>query len=101
MSAGTRVVAVAGIARPERFFRALGEQGYDVIRELRFPDHHWYSASDLDRIRTAAQESGADLVVTTEKDAVRVAPQPGWAVLPMTVAIEPADLFASWLRDRL
>jgi tetraacyldisaccharide 4'-kinase len=101
VSAGRRVVAVAGIARPERFFRALGEQGYDVIRELRFPDHHWYSARDLGRIRSVAQESGADLVVTTEKDAVRVAPQPGWAVLPMTVAIEPEDLFASWLRDRL
>ena len=42
------------------------------------------SPGDLDRIRAIARDSGADLVVTTEKDAVRVAPQPGWAVLPMT-----------------
>ena len=35
-------------------------------------------------------DASADLVVTTEKDAVRVAPQSGWAVLPMTAVIEPA-----------
>ena len=87
---GTRVVAVAGIARPERFFTTLREQGFEIVRELRFPDHHWFSSDDLDRIRTIAKEASADLVVTTEKDAVRVAPQSGWAVLPMTAVIEPA-----------
>jgi tetraacyldisaccharide 4'-kinase len=109
--AGSRVVAVAGIARPERFFAALRDQGCEVVRTVSFPDHHWYSGSDLDRIRTVARESGADLVVTTEKDAVRMTGQPGptspagaatsWAVLPMMAVIEPADLFVSWLRDRL
>ena len=98
---GPRVVAVAGIARPERFFTTLREQGFELVRELRFPDHHWFSADDLDRIRTIANDASADLVVTTEKDAVRVAPQPGWAVLPMTAVIEPAEQFSSWLRERL
>jgi tetraacyldisaccharide 4'-kinase len=98
---GNRVVAVAAIGRPQRFFTALREQGYEVVRELPFPDHHWYTASDLDRICAAARDSGADLVVTTEKDAVRLPPQPDWAVLPMTAAIEPTDRFSSWLRERL
>ena len=98
---GTRVVAVAGIARPERFFTTLREQGFEIVRELRFPDHHWFSSDDLDRIRRIAKETSADLVVTTEKDAVRVAPQSGWAVLPMTAVIEPPELFSSWLRERL
>jgi len=98
---GGRVVGVAGIARPERFFRALREQGYDVARELVFPDHHWFTSNDLDRIRRVAREAGADLVVTTEKDAVRLSAPSGWAVLPMTAAIEPADRFRAWLRDRL
>ena len=111
VAAGTRVVAVAGVGRPLRFFRALRDLGYEVVRELPFPDHHWYSARDLDRIRAVAHESGADLVVTTEKDAVRLPEQSrtpsigigvaGWAVLPMTAAIEPADRFASWLRERV
>jgi tetraacyldisaccharide 4'-kinase len=116
---GKRVVAVAGIARPERFFAALRDQGYEIVRTLPFPDHHWYSGTDLDRIRVVARETGADVVVTTEKDAVRLPPQlatpkpgsdpgsdpgeggPGWAVLPMLAVIEPADRFAPWLRDRL
>ena len=71
---GTRVVAVAGIARPERFFRRFVRRDTSVVRELRFPDHHWYSAGDLDRIRAIAKETGADLVVTTEKDAMRAGP---------------------------
>jgi tetraacyldisaccharide 4'-kinase len=100
-ASGTRVVAVAGIARPERFFTTLREQGFEIVRELRFPDHHWFSSGDLDRIRTIAKEASADLIVTTEKDAVRVAPQSGWAVLPMTAVIEPPELFSSWLRERL
>jgi tetraacyldisaccharide 4'-kinase len=98
---GARVVAVAGIARPERFFTTLREQGFEIVRELRFPDHHWFSSDDLDRIGTIAKEASADLVVTTEKDAVRVAPQPGWAVLPMPAVIEPAEQFSAWLRERL
>jgi tetraacyldisaccharide 4'-kinase len=98
---GTRVVAVAGIARPERLFSTLRQLGYEVVREIRFPDHHWYSSADLDRIRAVAKDNGAALIVTTEKDAVRVAPQPGWTVLPMTSVIEPVERFSSWLRERL
>jgi tetraacyldisaccharide 4'-kinase len=97
---GARIVAVAGIARPERFFSALREQGYELVREIRFPDHHWYSSVDLDRIRAIAKETGAELVVTTEKDAVRFGGA-SWAVLPMTSAIEPAERFSLWLRERL
>ena len=97
----SRVVAVAGIARPQRFFTALREQGYEVARTAAFPDHHWFSARDLDRIGAMAREAGADLVVTTEKDAARLPPRAGWACLPMEVSIEPADRFAAWLRDRL
>ncbi len=99
--AGARVVAVAGIARPERFFRALRGQGWNVVAELRYPDHHWYSARDLAEINNAAQETHARIVVTTEKDAVRVGQQAWWAALPMQATIEPADEFRSWLSGRL
>jgi tetraacyldisaccharide 4'-kinase len=97
---GMRVVAVAGIARPERFFSALRAQGLEILREIRFPDHHWYSQRDVDRIATIVKDTGADLVVTTEKDAVRV-DGTGWTVLPMTAVIEPAERFSSWLQQRL
>jgi len=96
---GKRVVAFAGIARPERFFNALRSLGYDVARELTFRDHHWYSARDVEMIQSAARETNASLIVTTEKDAVRC--DMDVAVLPMTITIEPAADFESWLTSRL
>ena len=96
---GDRVVAFAGIARPERFFNALRSLGYDVVRELIFRDHHWYTARDRQAIESAAREAGATLVVTTAKDAVRCDFDVG--VLPMTASIEPAGDFHAWLIERL
>jgi tetraacyldisaccharide 4'-kinase len=98
---GKRVLAVAGIARPERFFAAVHAQGLQVVRELAYPDHHWFSARDLDTIRRAVVDTQAELVITTEKDAVRVGSQPGWAVLPMEVRIDPPADFETWLINRI
>jgi tetraacyldisaccharide 4'-kinase len=99
-----RIVAFAGIARPERFFNALRMLGWDVTRALTFRDHHWFTARDVETIQRAARESGASAIITTEKDAVRL---PAGTrdipilVLAMTVGVEPAGVFESWLFERL
>lgn len=112
---GLRVVAVAGIARPERFFTALrdgaagrnGNKEWDVAKEIVFRDHHWFSRRDLDSIERVAVDAGADLVLTTEKDAMRLegvrTANVGipWAYLPLQVEVEPAVAFAEWLHERL
>ncbi|HET7434164.1 MAG TPA: tetraacyldisaccharide 4'-kinase [Thermoanaerobaculia bacterium] len=64
-----RVFAFAALADNEQFFRALREAGVDVIGTRGFPDHHRYTAADLDALRRDA--NGATLV-TTEKDAVKI-----------------------------
>lgn len=99
---GRRAVAFAGIARPHRFFDALRELGFDVVRELAFRDHHWFTSSDVEAIRRAAAGAGANAVITTEKDAVRL-PEcpPSWTFLPLELLIEPAGEFAAWLAGRL
>ena len=102
----TRVVAVAGIARPQRFFDALRLSGHDVVREFRFPDHHWFTAADAQQIETQARELGAGVVVTTAKDGVRLERHRAalvlpWAILPLDVSIEPGAEFESWLRQLL
>ena len=101
--AGTRrVIAVAGIARPQRFVDGLEAEGYDVARTFTFRDHHWFTPADVARIEDAAREEGVGLIVTTEKDAARLtATAPAWAVLPITVTIEPAEAFAEWLKARV
>ena len=107
LAAGRRVVAVAGIARPQRFFEALRQQGYDVASELVYRDHHWFTPADVRRVAAVAREADASLVVTTEKDAARLESMQGratfvdWAVLPMQVTIEPAPVFTAWLESRL
>jgi tetraacyldisaccharide 4'-kinase len=104
-SVGRRVMAVAGIARPERFFTALREGGWDVVATRTFRDHHWFSPHDLFSIQREAQKAHADVVMTTEKDAARLARAsdlaPVWAFLPVRADIEPAAAFASWMAERL
>jgi tetraacyldisaccharide 4'-kinase len=97
---GRHVVAVAGIARPERFFAALRAQGWEIVREMVFRDHHWYTDGDVRAIARAAAAASADCVVTTEKDATRLS-FPGLLFLPMRVVIEPEDRFGDWLGGRL
>jgi tetraacyldisaccharide 4'-kinase len=105
--AGMRALAVAGIARPARFFDAVRSQGWEVVKELAFRDHHWFSESDLKRMLATARAVSADVILTTEKDAMRLLPLPlgpiprTFAYLPMTVTIEPAGDFTTWLRSRL
>jgi tetraacyldisaccharide 4'-kinase len=109
--AGRRAIAVAGIARPDRFFTALREQGWTVVREMTYRDHYWFTSRDRRHIEDLARGLGVDAIVTTEKDAVRLESLPDdgaaassrarWAVLPMEMAIEPADAFATWLSGRL
>ena len=106
-----RVVAVAGIARPDRFFAALRALGWDVVRELVFRDHYWFTARDVDAIRRVAADTDVDLIITTGKDAVRLqslieqVPSPdravAWAVLPVELVIEPPERFNAWLAARL
>ena len=58
-----KVQALAGIGNPSRFFSYLRRLGLDVI-EHRFPDHYQFQAFDL-------QMPGADIILMTEKDAVK------------------------------
>lgn len=105
VAAQARLFAVAGIARPERFFDMLRAGGANVVGTRAFRDHHRFSAADLQDVVRAAHAAGAEAIVTTEKDAVRLdAHAHGdlpWAAVPLRVAIEPADAFVAWLRARL
>lgn len=69
---GRRVLAFAGIGRPEKFFATLQSCGATVVRETSFPDHHPFRADDIRTIQDEAKANDLD-VVTTEKDLVRIA----------------------------
>jgi tetraacyldisaccharide 4'-kinase len=68
---GQRVIAFAGIGRPEKFFATLREIEADIVWTREFPDHHPYSDGELVALDALAQAKNAALV-TTEKDWVRL-----------------------------
>jgi tetraacyldisaccharide 4'-kinase len=68
---GRRVLAFAGIGRPDKFFATLEGCGATLVRAQPFPDHHCYRAGEIRALLTEADAKGLD-VVTTEKDFVRI-----------------------------
>lgn len=84
---GGRVMAVCGIAFPNRFARTLRSFGIEPAGEITLNDHHWFTAEDMRRIGAKANEAGAEAVVTTAKDAVRLEALPAAAELDRTMPI--------------
>jgi tetraacyldisaccharide 4'-kinase len=99
------VLAVAGIARPDAFFAALGDVGYAVVGTVAFRDHHAFSSDDLSDLAARAMQTGARYVVTTEKDLVRLLPHAPFAFqllsVPLAVAVEPGAQLRAWLGGRI
>jgi len=102
---GQSVFIVAGIAGPERFFEDLRRLGCAVAGARAFADHHPYSRKDMSGIADAARRAGAQVIVTTEKDYVRMLP---WRPFPMrvecaalTMEPDPQTEFRHWLTGAL
>lgn len=69
---GSKVVALAGIANPERFFDSLTSR-YNVVEKLSFSDHHIYKVKEIKRIAEIVESHGeGTVVITTEKDGVKL-----------------------------
>lgn len=88
--AGRRVVAFAGIGRPQKFFETLRGLGAEIVAERAFPDHHPFRAGDLAKLSALAAQVGAELI-TTEKDAVRLPAQTRAEVRVLRVALAFTD----------
>ena len=103
--AGTRVLAVAGLARPGAVLRGCRPARVDCGGDAAFRDHHRYTGRDLVRMAAAMHGVGAVMVVTTEKDVVRMLPLRPLPVpvawLPLSVRVEPAGEFVAWLGERI
>jgi tetraacyldisaccharide 4'-kinase len=86
--AGREVGILSGIARPASFRRTVLALGARVVAERAFPDHHRYRPSDLDGLAARAP-----LWLTTEKDAVKLAPAwlAGADLRVLSIALEGVD----------
>jgi tetraacyldisaccharide 4'-kinase len=94
-----KVLAFAGIGNPDKFYATLAAAGIDVGGRASFPDHHRYTAAEAKDL--IARATAARLVLlTTEKDMVRLAGDPALAelatratALPVRLVIEEEEQF--------
>ena len=70
--AGKRVMAVSAIGNPMSFEQTLCDIGARIAESLRFPDHHEYTTKELQDVLDQAVSLGAEAIVFTEKDAVKI-----------------------------
>jgi tetraacyldisaccharide 4'-kinase len=69
---GKKICAFSGIANPAAFKKTLMFLDADVVRFIAFPDHHHYNNTDVKQLQDAFDHAGAEFMVTTEKDAVKL-----------------------------
>ncbi len=67
-----RVQPVSGLGNPAAFHRLLNATGAELLPPMVYGDHHRYSAADVNDVRSAARAAGAEAVVTTRKDWVKL-----------------------------
>jgi len=83
------VVAFAGIGRPESFYESLSRLGARVVDRVSFADHHDYSGQDLSDLEDRRRRSGAELLVCTSKDVVKLDPR-----VLMSAGVDPRRISA-------
>lgn len=75
---GRRVLAFSGIATPESFEKFLRDLGALIVARERYLDHYRYADEDFKELMAMAKAEGAECLVTTEKDAVRIPANLTW-----------------------
>jgi len=101
---GTRVFLVSAVARPDAFtatVRGLLEGSLEIAGEMRFPDHHAYPPASLERIAADFAMSGAEVVLTTAKDRVKLLGRLDLPLAEVPVRAEPEPAFWEWLDRRV
>lgn len=90
------VAAFCAVGNPGSFFAQVRNSGYELVFEKAFRDHHNYSQKDVNSLVQAARRAGAQSLLTTAKDAVKLRALSfslPWCVLEIEIALENEDAF--------
>ena len=68
---GREVIAFAGIAKPEKFYKTLSDNGIQVADKINFPDHYLYKKEDIEMLKNLSNRKALPLL-TTMKDYVKI-----------------------------
>jgi 3-deoxy-D-manno-octulosonic-acid transferase len=102
---GRRVFVAAGIARPESFVRSLEREAVEVVGVAVYPDHFSFRATDIEQIGKEADRLGAQAVLTTEKDWVRLASLTAglknWWAVRMELSPDDPEAFGRLILEKM
>jgi tetraacyldisaccharide 4'-kinase len=101
---GKSIAAFCGLASPQHFRRLLIENGANLVLFREFPDHHVYSQAEFREFEQATLTSGAEAIVTTAKDAVKLVSgdfQMPIGIVDVEFVIEEKAQFNSWILGQL
>jgi len=99
---GLPVFAFAGIANPDSFRQTLRQEGFSLAGFKEFKDHHAYTAQDVAALVSAAQTYGAQALITTEKDFVKLRPFfAEFPILALTIELRMDQGFDLFMAERL
>lgn len=88
---GKKVMAVSAIGNPASFEQTLSDLGTMIIEGLRYPDHHDYNMQEMVEILHQAETMGAEAIIITEKDAVKIPTEvvhAGWDIPIYVICVE-------------
>lgn len=94
-----RVLAVCGIANPLSFAETLRSLEAEEVELLSFPDHHEYPPSSIEIIQQQAKDLGIEMIITTEKDAMKLRLIAGYSMLSLTMDLELVGAMADEFVD--
>lgn len=101
---GKAALLFSALADNASFSRAMAEQGIKIVEHLEFKDHYRYKRADILRINQTAKEKGVHIILTTQKDWVKIRPDAHWkkdvAVAGIRIRFEHKDSFVSFLKER-
>jgi len=84
---GKKIVAVSAIGNPASFEQTLEDLGTVIMESMRYPDHHDYTMGEMQGVLRRAEALGAEAIVITEKDAVKVPAEVMQSKWPMPVYV--------------
>lgn len=98
---GKKAVLFSGLANNESFYHSAMKFNVNILHHLEFKDHHYYKRSDILSINKMVKKTGADLILTTEKDWTKLEKDIEWRVSLIVIGIQIEFEYPQKFRDYL
>ena len=67
-----KAIAISGIGDPKSFYKSIELEKIDILNKITFADHYNYNQEDVDRFKKNINDSEAEIIITTEKDMIKI-----------------------------